>query len=83
MVWTEASDLIHRLLDEWLGEWALYGGILLLSCVLLGVWCACASLCWYIKCCLCPLHALWWVVSTVVALVIKPIVLLIRLLLPK
>lgn len=63
-------------------RWALYGAVLVISCVLLGVYCACLSIWQYVNCCLCPLRSVWWLVSTAVATVKGLALFLIRLVKP-
>ena len=64
-------------------QWFLYGVVLLLSCVALGVYCACMSVWQYVNCCLCPVRTIWWLVSTAAALIIvRPLLFLIRLIVP-
>ena len=63
-------------------QWALYGILLIISCVLLGVYCACVSVLQYVNCFLCPVRTIWWVVSAVVAMVTRSAVFLVRLIIP-
>lgn len=63
-------------------QWALYGAVLVISCALLGIYCAWMFVWQCVNCCLSPCKAVWWIVSTAIGVVTSGVLFLLRLILP-